>query len=68
MPVKIPKGDDFPSISYLDAQEVQAEVARLRAMDLRYPSDPENEGERRRFLELLERAADQNRGIIGFYF
>jgi hypothetical protein len=66
--VKIPKGDDFPYISYLDSPEVRAEVDRLRAMDLSLPSDPECEGERRRFLELLERAAAQNRGVVGFYY
>jgi|GEM_PF-4232452 len=68
VPVKIPKGDDFPYISYLDAQEVQEEAARLGATDLSYPTDLENEGERRRFLELLQSAGNQSRGIVGFYY
>jgi hypothetical protein len=52
----------------LDAAEVSAEVERLRAMDLSYPSDPECERERRLYHELLERAATQGRGIVGFYY
>ncbi len=68
LPVRIPKVDDFPYISYLDAAEVRAEVERLRAMDLAYPADPGVEAERRRFLDLLARAADQGRGIVGFYY
>ena len=68
-PVKIPKGDDdFPYISFLDAAETRAEVDRLREMDLSLPSDPENERERRRFLDYLEQAVKHNRGIVGFYY
>src|SRR5262245_16507275 len=68
LPVKVPKRDDFPYISFLEADEVRDEVARLRAMDLSDPSDPENEAERRRFQQLLEQAADQHLGVVGFYY
>lgn len=67
-PVKLPKIEDFPTISYLDAAETRAEVDRLRSMDLAYPKDPEIEQERRRFLALLESAAEQGRGVVGFYY
>ena len=66
-PVKLPKSDDFPYISFLDVQELQDEVARLRTLDLADPDDPENEDERKYFLELLEQAVAQNRGVVGFY-
>ncbi len=66
-PVKLPKIDEFPYISYLDAEELRAEVARLRAMDIAYPQDIEVEQERKHFLQLLENAAEQNRGVVGFY-
>jgi hypothetical protein len=68
LPVKLPKSEDFPYISFLDAQEVRDEVARLGAMDLADPKDPENEEERKYFLQLLEQAAAQNRGVVGFYY
>ncbi len=67
LPVKLPKSDDFPYISFLDEQEVHDEVDRLRAMDLVDPTDPENEEERRHFLQLLERASALNLGVVGFY-
>lgn len=67
LPIKLPKSEDFPYISFLDAQELREEVARLRTMDLSDPKDPENEEERKYFLQLLEQAAAQNRGVVGFY-
>lgn len=67
-PVKLPRIDDFPYISYLDAERLRAEVARLRGMDLSYPGDQDIEDERRRFLRLLEQAAEQGRGVVGFYY
>ncbi len=67
-PVKLPKIDDFPYISYLDAEGLRAEVTRLRGMDLSYPRDQDVEEERRRFLRLLEQAAEQGRGVVGFYY
>ncbi len=45
-----------------------AEVTRLRGMDLSYPRDREVEGERRRFLAMLESAAGQGRAVVGFYY
>ena len=45
-PVKLPKNSDFPYISYLDAEELRAEVARLKATDLASPKQPELEEER----------------------
>jgi len=66
-PVKLPRIEDFPYISHLDATALQAEVARLRGLDLSYPRDLEIENERRRFLHLLESAAGQGRGVVGFY-
>lgn len=67
-PIKLPRIEDFPVISYLDAAETRGEVERLRSMDLAYPNDPEVEQERRRFLMLLESAAEQGRGVVGFYY
>lgn len=67
-PVKLPKIDDFPTISYLEATELRAEVDRLRSIDLAYPKDFDVEEERRRFLTLLEFAAEQGRGVVGFYY
>lgn len=68
LPVKIPKPEDFPYISYMEAAEVVSEVERLRAMDLSDAQDPERERERKLFLECLERAAGMNRGVVGFYY
>jgi len=68
LPVKLPKSEDFPYISFLDAQEVRDEVARLRGMDLADPKDPENEEDRKHFLQLLEQAVAENRGVVGFYY
>ena len=68
LPIKLPKIEDFPYISYLDSEELRAEAARLRASDLSYPKDKEVEDERKHFLELLEKAAEQNRGVVGFYY
>ena len=68
LPVKLPRIEDFPYISYLDAEELRAEVDRLRGMDLSYPRDREVEEERRYFLRLLESAVGQNRGVVGFYY
>jgi hypothetical protein len=68
LPVKVPKNNDFPYISFLEADEVQEEVASLRAMDLSDPGDPENEAERQRFQQLLEQAAAQHLGVVGFYY
>ncbi len=64
---KLPKIAEYPYISYLDAEELKAEAARLRAMDVAYPKNPELEQERKYFLQLLEQAAEQNRGVVGFY-
>jgi hypothetical protein len=66
-PVKLPKSEDFPYISFLDEQELRDEVARLRTVDLADPNDPENEEERKYFLQLLEQAVALNCGIVGFY-
>jgi hypothetical protein len=68
LPVKLPKSEDFPFISYLDAEELRAEVARLQAADLAYPEDEEVAEERKYFLQLLEKAAEQNRGVVSFYY
>lgn len=67
-PVKLPKINDFPYISYLDADEVRAEVERLRALDLSCPRDAEVEAERKAFLNHLETAVHLERGIVGFYY
>lgn len=68
LPVKVPKSGDFPYISFLEAHEVQDEVARMRVMDLSDAGDPENEAERRQFQQLLEQAADRQLGVVGFYY
>lgn len=68
LPVKLPKSEDFPYVSYLDAEELRAEVARLQAADLAYPKDEEVADERTYFLQLLEKAAEQNCGVVGFYY
>jgi hypothetical protein len=68
LPVKLPKNNDFPYISFLEADEVQDEVAGLRAMDLSDPGDPENEAERKRFQQLLEQAVEHHLGVVGFYY
>lgn len=65
---KLPKIEDFPIISCLDGTELWAEVDRLRTIDLAYPKDAEIEQERRRFQTLLESAAGQERGVVGFYY
>lgn len=67
-PVKLPKIEDFPYISYLDAEELRAELARLRQTDLSYPKDEEVEQERKHFLQLLESAVEKKRGVVGFYY
>lgn len=67
-PVRLPRIHDFPVISYLSADELRAEVDRLREMDLAYPSDREIEEERRRFLKLLTTAVKGGRGVVGFYY
>lgn len=67
LPVKLPKSEDFPYISFLDEQELRDEVGRLRTLDLADPKDPENEEERKYFLQLLEQAVAQHRGVVGFY-
>jgi hypothetical protein len=68
LPVKLPKVEEFPYISYLDAEELRTETARLRAMDMADPQDAEVEQERKRFLQLLENAVEQDRGVVGFYY
>jgi hypothetical protein len=68
LPVKVPKNDDFPYVSFLEADEVQDEVTNLRPMDLSDPRDRENETERKRFLQYLEQAADRHFGVVGFYY
>jgi hypothetical protein len=68
MPVKLPKNEDFPYISFLEADELQNEVASLRAVDLSDRKDPENAEERKRFLQFLEQAADRRLGVVGFYY
>lgn len=68
-PVKLPKIHDFPVISYLDAAGFQAEVERLRGMDLSFPKDRAIEKERKRFLKALEKGARKaGRGVVGFYY
>lgn len=68
LPLRLPKIEDFPYISYLDADEVRDEVTRLRAMDLGCPKDKEIDAERKRFLALLETALAQSQGVVGFYY
>lgn len=68
LPVKLPKSKDFPYVSYLDAEELRDEVARLRTMDLACPKAPHVEEERSHFLQLLEQAAEQKRGVVSFYY
>jgi hypothetical protein len=67
-PIKLPKSDDFPYVSCLDAGELRTEVERLRAMDFSFPSDEEVEEERKYFLQLLEQAVNKNRCVVGFYY
>jgi len=68
VPVELPKIEDFPYIGYLTADEVQAEVARLEAMDLSDPRSQELGTERNQLLQCLQRVRQEGLAVVAFYY
>jgi hypothetical protein len=67
LPVEIPRPRDFPFISYLTPEEVDAEVARLKKRDL--PSGDEDiEHARRMLLKYLRAASRKKSAVVAFYY
>lgn len=65
-PVKLPKNDDFPYLSYLTADEVAAELKKFSAMEL----DGDEEWIRKYrldFLKILKQATKLKLGLLCFY-
>jgi hypothetical protein len=67
-PVTLPERDDFPTIGYLTADEVEHEVERLRELDLSFPKSAEIEEGRQTFFRCLMAAANKRAGIVSFYY
>ncbi|MGL4419069.1 MAG: DUF7691 family protein, partial [Gemmataceae bacterium] len=65
-PVKLPKSDDVPEISYLTAEDVQQEQQRLQGIDLAYPMSAEIEQGRREYAAAVARAAELGSAIVAF--
>lgn len=67
-PVALPEIADFPFISSLSKDAVDAEVERLGSMELSFPDDEEIEEARRELFECLRQAAARRLGVVTFYY
>ena len=67
MPVDLPQPRDFPSVRYLEADEVAAEVKRLETMDLSFEDDSDIEYARKMLFECLREADKMGRAVVAFY-
>ncbi len=65
-PVKLPRSDDVPEISYMTPEEVQSENARLQGIDLALSTDEETETSRREYADAVARAAAVGNAIVAF--
>ena len=67
-PVRLPKTDGYPSISYLTAKEVEGELKWLSGLELSYQYSAEIDEDRRTFLKCLQKAAKKRVGVVAFYY
>ncbi|PAY17434.1 hypothetical protein CKO51_21190 [Rhodopirellula sp. SM50] len=67
-PVSLPFYEDFPYISYIEADEVRLEWQRLSAADLSYRKSRLIEEDRRSVAACLQRADRKGCGIVSFYY
>jgi len=67
-PARLPDYDDFPYISFLGTDELQAEVEQLRSIDLAYPKDADTDADRRQFAAMLQSAVERQLAIVTFYY
>jgi hypothetical protein len=65
-PVKLPKSDDVPEISFLSSEDVRAELARVNSLDLAFPADLDVEGGRREYASIVAKAAGLDLAIVAF--
>lgn len=68
LPVTMPPSDDFPTISYLSADEVRSEVDRLSGMDLAFPKNASITRDRQELLSYLRSVAQTGQAMVVFYY
>lgn len=68
LPVTMPPSDDFPTISYLSADEVRSEADRLSAIDLAFPKNASIARDRQELLGYLRSAAQTGQAMVVFYY
>lgn len=65
-PVRLPRREEFPYISYVDRLEAEAELERIQSIA---PSpDPEIASERDSYSCCLSTAVSLGLGVVGFYY
>lgn len=64
---RVPHDDDLPVVSYLTADEVRSEAARLGRIDLAFPDDEDIEAARRALAAAIRRARARRLGVMAFY-
>jgi hypothetical protein len=65
-PVKLPKSEDVPEISFLSSDDVRAELVRVNSMDLAFPADSDIESGRREYASIIAKAAELGMAIVAF--